>query len=56
MVNIITAPMIWFCFFPILFMDVVAEAYQFIVLPENWTGGFVLVQREMDFSSSRLSI
>jgi hypothetical protein len=25
--------MIWFCFFPILFMDVVAEAYQFVCFP-----------------------
>jgi hypothetical protein len=33
MVNIITAPMIWFGFFPILFMDVVAEAYQFVCFP-----------------------
>ena len=31
--NIITAPMIWFCVFPILFMDVVAEAYQFVCFP-----------------------
>jgi hypothetical protein len=31
--NIITAPMIWFCVLPILFMDVVAEAYQFVCFP-----------------------
>ena len=31
--NIITAPMIWFCVVPILFMDVVAEAYQFVCFP-----------------------
>jgi hypothetical protein len=31
--NIITAPMIWFCVLPILFMDVVAEVYQFVCFP-----------------------
>jgi hypothetical protein len=31
--NLITAPMIWFCVFPILFMDIVAEAYQFVCFP-----------------------
>jgi hypothetical protein len=31
--SMITAPVIWFCVFPVLFMDAVAEIYQFICFP-----------------------
>jgi hypothetical protein len=31
--SMITAPVIWFCAFPVVFMDVVAEIYQFICFP-----------------------
>jgi hypothetical protein len=31
--SIITAPMIWFCVLPVVFMDVVAGAYQFVCFP-----------------------
>jgi hypothetical protein len=31
--SMITAPVIWFCIFPMLFMDVVGEVYQFICFP-----------------------
>lgn len=49
--TIVTAPVIWFCVAPVLFLDVVAEIYQFICfpiygIPKVRRGDYIIVDRQ----------